>query len=1453
MPELDDIVQNIALSGQDNVVEAFAEIGKAAVNAFKEAAEAGGAFTEVIGGLAAAYTGLIGVAGLWAEHSSEAVHGLELLSKQSGESVEEVSSLQGAITALGGNAENLGGAFRRMGITIANTWDQIKKEVAGAADEAISDNLKVESAEQSLFHAQQERRKAYGLPGATQAQLEHEKRLEATTKLDKAEQALAAAEKKRDEDRLNAPEAYAKAVGEIISGEKNFAEAGKDANLSVENTLKGLIINTEGAKKALSEAGEAGQTAFGENVVDQLKNFRGTLADITGAGPKTLEVLYNLADFIKNSGNEAQNQAQVMRLFGRYVGSEMLIPLSHGSEGLKEFQKQMKASGLVITEDMAKPATEFHEAFQRLSYDLATTTTQIGLMFAPTFTQGFKDLTKYIEENHQAILAWAQDMANKVTPYIQGFFDALKGLAAFLAGDQLDPESSAGKWEKTWERITNAVKKFAAVINEILTVIKEGMAAVFGGQAGDYTSLEALFGGVAVWKALGGKLGTLFLIGFVDAIGGGGAMGLLEGVLAAAGLTALKRLIGARGAVGAAGEAAAAGAGEAALAGALAGGGARAARVAGPVGEAIVPRAVTAAELAAARGGVAAGVGEEVAAGAGGAGLAGFVARLTPMILPFIGTALASAGFVSALLFAYDKTKETLFPGERERARRQAAEAQGRPELSSEAPILRPEQEAALRQDEENRRVRQHLADLDKYTGTREAEAKLPEELRKAREASRQVPAVEAAVRKEAIAHGEGLSPEQRLTLGKLIETGGKPPAEAKVPDAYAQQMFAHIQSTMAAGLPYSKEAKTYLDDLGQSAKELGQSAKGAAEGVTKLKKSWEPFTGGPELIRTTDLRKGGSLLPYDVEQELAKQKREPPKPAVPEPPPKAAEAPAPSTAESMWQALFGKPISVGQAQINAGTVNVSGQGKAPAEAAEKAHGGPIDGWGSGTSDSMLIRASKGEYVIRADGSNLGDAIQHFTGYQQGGVVEGFGGSTGVVERFGGPTSQQRGIPGFPGLGPDMSNMQQFLDPGAAARQPFRRGPDGSIQWVGDPWDFRPPWLAPPIRGYQEGGPIEPGSAEAELATHRKELPAPPQGLKRIAAALADTLLIGPRIFQATIERGLKGEPAGLDPERTLRDALTIASEVLPSAAPSRAKLALGSLEKITTETLQSSTASALAAESAGQKPTSPFHSFIVSKEGPGQHGRTAKQEDDVFKNLSSFATDILGYQQGGPVDEERFGAMAAHQAAIDAVQEARQKAAIEEAEHRGRFVDLTKPGPIGESEKLAPAAYTTGGAGVPDMPWNVGQLGIDPTDAWQVPPTPDNPFGQRSKAKGKEHEREAPGADAFSHIDKFISSFLPGSEFLRGHRWLQGGAGFLEGFAEGGLVGSVSDYQGSRSSQMVAGTANQGVAGFHQLDIRTDKGTFTAHVSSDTMEALRSSALGSKITATGSKPSWYS
>jgi hypothetical protein len=345
--EGEEIVQNITLSGSDDVIEAFGEIASAGAKAMKECAEACehalgpfGELTVAVAGLGAAFTALIGVTFAWAEKSSEAIHQLELLSDKTGEAVEDISALSGAIAGLGGSADHLSQVFRRMGVAITSEWEALKKEISGSSDAMVEAGLEVDKAEQAVFRAREARAKAFGQPGASPEELRLEKQKEANTALESAEETLWQAHKKREEARLDQPKQYLKAVEEVVHGEKTAADASKEANLSVDNIVKGLIGNTEGAAKAF-------------------ENFTGNINSIVGEGPKVQQVFEKLADFIKNSGNEALNSAVLLKLFGRAMGTDLLPVLKQGSDAIRQNAEEMKAHGLVISHEETEKAVEF--------------------------------------------------------------------------------------------------------------------------------------------------------------------------------------------------------------------------------------------------------------------------------------------------------------------------------------------------------------------------------------------------------------------------------------------------------------------------------------------------------------------------------------------------------------------------------------------------------------------------------------------------------------------------------------------------------------------------------------------------------------------------------------------------------------------------------------------------------------------------------------------------------------------------------------------------------------------------------------------------------------------------------------------------------------------------------------------------------------------------------------
>lgn len=106
--------------------------------------------------------------------------------------------------------------------------------------------------------------------------------------------------------------------------------------------------------------------------------------------------------------------------------------------------------------------------------------------------------------------------------------------------------------------------------------------------------------------------------------------------------------------------------------------------------------------------------------------------------------------------------------------------------------------------------------------------------------------------------------------------------------------------------------------------------------------------------------------------------------------------------AEETWDAL--KKIFTPSPGSSGGS---DGFGAGPGDQTGFARGGFVRGPGTGTSDSILAWLSNGEFVIRADGSNLIDALRHFgRGFAMGGLVDGLSRSL-ALPRFamGGPVA----------------------------------------------------------------------------------------------------------------------------------------------------------------------------------------------------------------------------------------------------------------------------------------------------------------------------------------------------------------------------------------------------------------------------------------------------------------
>jgi hypothetical protein len=128
---------------------------------------------------------------------------------------------------------------------------------------------------------------------------------------------------------------------------------------------------------------------------------------------------------------------------------------------------------------------------------------------------------------------------------------------------------------------------------------------------------------------------------------------------------------------------------------------------------------------------------------------------------------------------------------------------------------------------------------------------------------------------------------------------------------------------------------------------------------------------------------------------------------------------------------------------------------------------------------------------------------------------------------------------------------------------------------------------------------------------------------------------------------------------------------------------------------------------------------------------------------------------------------------------------------------------------------------------------------------------------------------EAVSHYGVSLFDRLNGGGFAGGGTITMGRAqpprpaGFPSGFSpipEPGLIGEIANAMrniGSvdpgviRTMTGVASGAGE-VASTHRLDLVTSAGTFTVQAGAETLAAIQSSAIGGKLTSTGTRPSWY-
>lgn len=427
--------------------------------------------------------------------ASESTVAVERLGDQAGVSTSQMSGMLGALTNMGAKTDDLATVFKRLAVAISTVWPEIQKSVKDAANLIIDDQnkikqstLAVEQSQISLFNARQRLNSLTGVtndPEIAKAQELKAAQLavaEAEQRLAEAVQKRAEAAKKADEDQKNSMITVAATVKAVTDGVIDFQTASTKANLNLDNVIKGLVINAGPAVEALGQ-------------------FKGSLTDLGNAAPNVQAVFFKLADFMKNSGDASLNTAVAFKLFGRGVQQDLVEAMAHGSDAIKAEIARLKELGLVLNDEFDKPAAKaLEQASNKLSSVIGVLTAQVGNRFAPAFTEGMNLLTTSIEKSHGTIIAWAQDLANRVAPIVRDFFVAITGGKDF---------------ETPWVgSIVNGVKTVVTWLNDTLKPIVIDVFRLLSGeqlQTAGLTALVSTFKSIKdIAKQVSDTVGTVF-------------------------------------------------------------------------------------------------------------------------------------------------------------------------------------------------------------------------------------------------------------------------------------------------------------------------------------------------------------------------------------------------------------------------------------------------------------------------------------------------------------------------------------------------------------------------------------------------------------------------------------------------------------------------------------------------------------------------------------------------------------------------------------------------------------------------------------------------------------------------------------------------------------------------------------------------------------------------------
>ncbi|MBB2698965.1 UNVERIFIED_ORG: hypothetical protein GGI66_003642 [Rhizobium esperanzae] len=235
-------------------------------------------------------------------------------------------------------------------------------------------------------------------------------------------------------------------------------------------------VSAEAFGAAMSKLNKAiGEAAGGSKEAKEKFTALGvSITDAKGKLRPTEEIVQDLAGAFSKMPDGAKKSAAAIGLLGK-SGASLIPFLNEGKDGIIELGKTAEHLGIVFTGAQAEIGDAMGDALAEVSKASTGLRNQIGLLFAPTITEGAIRLRDAITTNRDAILGFAKSLADTALPIVQDFISALAG----------DDKAVKNIWVLDWRDAVidfgkSAKAAFTDIIVPAIAAVKKGFDLAAG-------------------------------------------------------------------------------------------------------------------------------------------------------------------------------------------------------------------------------------------------------------------------------------------------------------------------------------------------------------------------------------------------------------------------------------------------------------------------------------------------------------------------------------------------------------------------------------------------------------------------------------------------------------------------------------------------------------------------------------------------------------------------------------------------------------------------------------------------------------------------------------------------------------------------------------------------------------------------------------------------------------